>query len=274
MTAQRDEDPATTTPAAQRVDVPASGRYMYAVSRGLTMSDLAAVRGIDDQPLELVTHRDLAALVSSVPMATFGEESLRRNLEDLAWLETMVRAHDAVIQAAATLAPTAPLRFATVCYDDDAVRQRLDDAYASLSAALDRVTGCAEWSVKVLTSAQGAAPSGAAVEPPASGAEYLRRKKAQATRALEADEKAAAAAQLIHQQLAGRARASRRLPAQDPRLSGHQGSMVLNAAYLVQDDDASAFEALLSSVRGEQPDVLIESRGPWPPYSFAMLEEG
>lgn len=249
-----------------------TGRYLYAVCRGLDPAALASLRGIGDEPVEFVDHLELVAIVSSVPMSSFGEEALRRNLEDLAWLESTVRSHDAVIHAAATRAPTAPLRLATICFDDAAVRARLREWYVALTHALDRVEGCSEWSVKVLT--RPAAPPPREEEAaPVSGAEYLRRKRSDAAQRADTHESAAATAQLVHDRLADLARASRLLSPQDPRLSGHQGTMVLNAAYLVADADAEAFAELLAGLEADSPGVIVDGRGPWPPYSFAMLEQ-
>ncbi|GAA2030624.1 GvpL/GvpF family gas vesicle protein [Terrabacter terrae] len=252
---------------------PGTARYLYAVCRGLPEGALSQVRGIHDSLVELVPYQDIVAVVSTVPMDSFGEEALRRHLEDLAWLESTVRAHDAVIQAVAARAPTAPLRFATVCFDDDAVRARLEERYVPLTRALDRVQGCGEWSVKVLAPAPAPALGAAARPAGLTGAEYLRLRKEQSQRRTDADEQAAATALVIHEDLVARSRASRRLPAQDPRLSGHSGTMLLNAAYLVPDDDADAFEAAISGLRSDHGDVVVDGRGPWPPYSFAMLDE-
>lgn len=250
-----------------------TGRYLYAVCRGLDPAALASLRGIDGEPVEFVDHLDLVALVSSVPMSTFGEDALRRNLEDLAWLESTVRSHDAVIHAAAMRAPTAPLRLATICFDDAAVRARLREWHVALTQALDRIEDCSEWSVKVLTRPAAAPPEPEGAQAPLSGAEYLRRKRSDAALREDTHETAAATAQLVHDRLADRARASRLLSPQDPRLSGHQGTMVLNAAYLVADADADAFADLLAGIEADSPGVVIDGRGPWPPYSFAMLEQ-
>ncbi|MFC7494233.1 MULTISPECIES: GvpL/GvpF family gas vesicle protein [unclassified Nocardioides] len=244
---------------------------MYAVCRGLDTDIVQTVRGIDGAPVELVEHQDLVALVSTVPLSSYGEEALRRNLEDLQWLETVVRSHDDVIHAAAVRAPTAPLRLATVCFDDDAVRARLREWYVALTAVLDRVQGCSEWSVKLLVPAEAAQP--VETSAPASGAEYLRRKKSDAARRTVTADAAAETAQHVHERLESLARDSRQLPPQDPRLSGHQGTMVLNAAYLVGNDDAEEFAGLVAALAAEHPDVVIDGRGPWPPYSFAMLEQ-
>jgi hypothetical protein len=80
-------------------------------------------------------------------------------------------------------------------------------------------------------------------------------------------------ARRIHDELARLCVASRELPAQDPRLSGHSGTMVLNGAYLVPDDAGDAFAARIEELAAEHQDVLVDGRGPWPPYSFAMLEQ-
>jgi hypothetical protein len=248
----------------------ATGRYLYAVCRGLPADAVVGATGIDDQPLALVEHGGLAAVVSTVELASFGEEALRRNLEDLGWLERVVRNHDDVVHALAGRAPTAPMRLATICFDDDAVRARLREWYVDLTHVLDRVEGCAEWSVKVLQVDEPGAQE--APERPASGADYLRRKKADLERRTQAGATAAETAQRVHDELASRSRASRQLPAQDPRLSGLQGTMVLNAAYLVADEEAAAFQEHLAAVAAEHPEVVVDGRGPWPPYSFAMLE--
>ena len=258
-------------PGAEIASGTGTGRYLYAVCRGLDPRALGDLRGLDDASIELVGHADLAAVVSTVPLTSYGEEALRRNLEDLAWLETVVRRHDDVVHAAASRAPTAPMRLATICFDDDAVRARLREWHVDLTHVLDRVEGCAEWSVKVL------APPTATPEPtvdaPVSGADYLRRRKAAVEQRADADASAARAADAVDEELAALARAARHLPPQDPRLSGLRGTMVLNAAYLVPHEDSVAFEERVRALATAHAGVVVDARGPWPPYSFAMLEQ-
>ena len=253
-------------------DEQSTGRYLYAVCRALDPSVLEGIPGLGGHRLEAVVHQDLVAVVSTVAMEDFGEEPLRRHLEDLDWLEKTVRVHDEVVRAVATRAPTAPMRLATICFHDAAVRARLREWYVDLAHVLDRIEGCAEWSVKVLSAAPPPGSGEARSEDPVSGADYLLRKKALAEQRLTQDASLAEAARRIHEALALLARASRVLPAQDPRLSGHQGTMVLNAAYLVPDDEHEAFAALVDRLCTSDDRVVVDSRGPWPPYSFAMLE--
>src|SRR5690606_12395346 len=108
---------------------------------------------------------------------------------------------------------------------------------------------------------------------PGGGAEYLRRKKAAVEARQASEERSLQAAGSIHHALAELSVAGRRLPAQDPRLTGHVGTMLLNGAYLVERDDAPAFERLVKELADRHHDLALELRGPWPPYSFATLEQ-
>src|SRR5439155_8702725 len=105
--------------------VSATGRYLFAVARGLRADDLAGASGFHGAPLELVEQAGLAAVVCDVDLAEFGEEPLARNLEDLAWLERVARGHNDVVWRVAGRATCAPLRLVTVCSDDASVRARV-----------------------------------------------------------------------------------------------------------------------------------------------------
>lgn len=250
-----------------------TARYLYAIGRGLEATSLAEETGLDGHPLDVVSHRGLDAVVSDVDLAEYGEDGLRRNLEDLAWLERVARRHDDVVHAVARRGPTAPLRLATICLDDKGVRRRLDEWHDAISAALDRVEGRSEWGVKVLSlPRREAARTGAAAGEPGSGADYLRRKKQESEQRVRTEEEALREADRVYDRLAQAAVAGRRLQPQDPRLSGHPGTMTLNAAFLVDDDARSAFDDVVDELMTTMPDGSLHVAGPWPPYSFATLE--
>ena len=249
---------------------------MYAISRDIDRARLTDIPGLGGGRLEVVEHRSLSAVVSDVDLDEYGEEGLRANLERLEWLEEVARGHDAVVQAVAGMGPAAPLRLATICLDDEGVRKRLDEWHDALERVLDRVQGRMEWSVKAFTAAPGTAPTGQPqTEAPASsgGADYLRRKKAESEARLAGEEKGLQLAEELHAAISSMSAASRRLAPQDPRLTGHEGTMVLNGAYLVDVDDGPTFEAAVRALVAAHPDAGIVLGGPWPPYSFATLEQ-
>jgi hypothetical protein len=244
--------------------------YLYAVTdAGAPDPDVAT--GVDGAPVRRVVAGRLAAVVSSVDAVRFSEEALRRSLEDLQWLEATARAHHAVVDAVARAGPVAPVRLATVYLDDDRVRGLLTDRAAAFAAALDRVRGRVEWGVKGF-----AVPAAAPAEPePATdagpGTSYLARRLAERNRAARGQEEALAAAESVHRELAAVTLASRRYPAQDPRLTGRREEMVLNAAYLVDVGEDGALRQVVDA-HADGP-VRLELTGPWAPYSFATLEE-
>jgi hypothetical protein len=248
-----------------------TGCYLYAVVR----SSAAAPEGtgLRAAPLLTVEDRGLSAVVSAVDLDEFGEDGLRRHMEDITWLEEVARGHDDVVRRLADHGAVAPLRLATICLDEDGVRSRLGEWHDELDAALRRVEGRAEWSVKLYVDRPDAAPG--AREPvsrePGAGAAYLRRKQTESRRRQEAGQQATDAAERLHAVAADHAVASRRLQPQDPRLTGEAGTMLLNGAYLVPADDDS-FVAAVDGFATQHPDLRVVVQGPWPPYSFASLE--
>jgi hypothetical protein len=248
------------------------GRYLYAVCRRLDPTALGGIAGVGDEPLEIVEVLDLQGVVGTVDLDEFGEDGLRSNLERLDWVERTARRHDAVIQACALHAATAPMRMATIYLDDDGVCSRLELWYDALVAALDRVTGRQEWSVKVYAPAHAAPDPNDGTRAVSSGAAYLRQKKAAADQRRAAEAQAMRAAREIDGLLGDLAVARRHLRAQDSSLSGVEETMLLNGAYLVDEQTAAEFTAQLAQLVAAHPEVSIACGGPWPPYSFATVE--
>ena len=61
-------------------------------------------------PIERVAAGRLAAFVSRVSTSEFGADAQLRNLNDLAWLERVARAHEAVLENALSQTSLVPLR--------------------------------------------------------------------------------------------------------------------------------------------------------------------
>jgi hypothetical protein len=262
-----------------------TGSYLYAIAAPVDDGVLGGLRGVAGEPVRVVGHRDLVAVVGTVdvgPGGAFGEEALARNLNDLGWLERTARAHHAVVDGVAGAVPVAPLRLATIVDGDDGVRDRLERWHDGFRRALDEVAGRAEWSVKVYAPPEpkpsSLAPAAPDAEPvpaagtPGSGAAYLIRRRAAATARDDALARATAVAEDVHTQLARHAADARRLALQDQRLTGGDTPMSLNGAYLVPIDGAAEFAAAAEELRDRYADCRFELAGPWPAYSFVAVE--
>jgi hypothetical protein len=262
--------------------------WLYAVAGERDPFPLDGVTGVAGEPVRVVRWAGLAAVVGTVGLDEFGEEGLRHNLEDLDWLAGVARAHDAVVHAVTRLGPAVPLRLATVYRDDDRLRAALAERRADFDAALRRVTGRTEWGVKVYADRDAAAVDSAddradgadgadgavgAVGAVGAGTAYLLRRRARLSAREAVEHRAAEEAERVHEELLRVAVASRHNPAQNPRLLGKPAWMVLNGTYLVDDERADEFAAVVRAHHARHPGVQVELTGPWPPYSFATVEE-
>jgi gas vesicle protein GvpL/GvpF len=226
--------------------------------------------------VERVEAGGLAVLVNRVPREEFNEEALQRNLNDLPWLERVARAHEEVLERALSAGTIVPLRLCTLFDGVESVRRMLEEEGDGFRGALDLLTGREEWGVKVLLdpSKLREAARGDDDEPAAEGlgeggAYLLRRRQERETREL-AGSLARGVAEQVHSRLEEHALASVSRPPQNRELSGHEGEMVLNAAYLVEAERVPQLRDLVSKLQTEHEPLgaHIELTGPWPPYNF------
>jgi hypothetical protein len=243
--------------------------WLHGVARDVEPERLATISGLDGHPVRPVRAAGLTAVVSRVPMSAYGEEALRRNLEDLAWLERTARTHHRVVDALFRGGPVVPARLATVYHDDERVAAVLRERRAQFAATLDRLAGRTEWGVKGYVVPGAAAARSEPTGAGGAGAAYLRRRRAQLLAREEGQQAAARDAALVHQALSARAQVARRHPPQDRRLSGAAAAMVLNGAYLVDSARAAEFTELVETLSARHPAIRLQLTGPWPPYSFA-----
>ncbi|MBF0660852.1 GvpL/GvpF family gas vesicle protein [Rhodococcus sp. (in: high G+C Gram-positive bacteria)] len=254
-----------------------TGVWMYAVTEEILADrGTKAASGVAGERIRTVHEGGLTAVVGTVPLDGFGEAALAHNLEDMEWLEHVARAHDAVVADLSRQAPVVPLRLATVCLEDERVRELLTEHREQFSSALALVRGRTEWGVKAFADrkelTRAAAESRTEEGVSGSGTAYLQRRRAQLTAQESVERDAAARAEEIHDRLLRKAAAGRRGAPTDPALSGSHEWMLLNGTYLVDDDRADELRAEVEELGSQFPGIRLEMSGPWPPYSFAGAE--
>jgi hypothetical protein len=273
------------------------GVWVYAIAKYVG-GDVFLPAGVAKTPVRAIAAGGLTALASDVDLAEFGEEALRRNLENLTWLEEMARAHHNVVDAAVRLFPVLPTRFSTVYRSEATMVAALAERADQLRSALARVGGRMEWGVKAYavpagegdpTAGKGdpTAGNGDASEPitanvagqgPGTDAEsgagmaYLKRRRAQISARQEFSRTAAASAREVHIELSGHAAQVRLYPPQAPALSRTKAPMLLNASYLIDAGGSERFGSVVAVATAAHPDLQLDLTGPWPPYSFTGLE--
>jgi Gas vesicle synthesis protein GvpL/GvpF len=254
------------------------GVWAYAITQDDGERDLSWLTGVAGAKVRAARAAGLTVLVSDVDLAEFGELALRRNLEDLAWLEAVARAHHHVIDAASGLFPLLPTRLATVYTSDESMATVLADRRGELLEALERVGGRVEWGVKAYAVPETERADAAPAESPApaaagnggrgAGLAYLKRRKAQLSARAEGWRSARAGARAVHSHLSRHAVLTRLHPPQSPQLSGNQREMMLNAAYLLDANNGTGFATQVAAAADAHPELDLDLTGPWPPYSF------
>jgi hypothetical protein len=234
----------------------ATGWYVF----GVTPAGADPPSGV-----RLIEHGPLAAIAGEVPLAEFGEDVLPERLNDRAWLEEKVRAHEDVLQSFLGEMPVVPLRFGAIYRHPVDVQRMLEERGAFFEAALARLRGRVELGVKAWFD-PGRLPKLEA----AGGRAYLERRRSELTSGRDASAFAAEA----HERLAAVAVAAVANRPQPRELTGRTERMLLNGAYLVDvHDDALAREVGRLAEEGERLGVVLELTGPWPPYNFVGDEE-
>ena len=206
---------------------------------------MIAIYAITDvPPASLPEGQQLTAVDGAGLVAVCGPAEERPITADLLWR------HEDVVETLMKTCDLLPVRFGMRVQDESAAAAVLDKQRSELVAALDRVRGAVELSVRVAGEGEPAGMPGRG----ASGADYIREKARRA-----ACEESLAAR--IHEPLSRLARSSRRwdnLTSNEP----------FRAAYLVERDGITRFAKRVGSLQQENPDVRILCTGPWPPYSF------
>jgi hypothetical protein len=234
--------------------------YVYCLGDGLSGTAFEGLAGVGGAPVRLLRLGRLSAVVSEA-----GEQAAAVTVEN-------VLAHSRVNAAALAASTPLPFRFGTRA-TEARLAEYVSANEAALDAALARVRGCVEMSVKLLEESRGVegaeAGSREAEGAPAEvgrGTAFLLSKRRELLGGEEARRRAEELAAWLAAGVSGLARetAARVRPA---------GAMALSAAHLVERARVAEYRARLRSLGAGRRDLRLLTSGPWPPYSFAEITE-
>ena len=222
-------------------------------------------------PRVIAAGPGLWLVAATAPLDQYGADAIDAHLADLDWVSRCALAHDAVVDHLARRHAVIPMKLFTLFTSDERAVAHVARSRRKLDKLFARIAGREEWGVRVLLDERRALASRAEPVTAASGAEFLRKKKAakDARQQLVAD--ALREADRLHDALARAAEDSRR---RTPAVEGPASRMVLDAAFLVPRRDARRFRAAVTaaarplSARG----LTLSLTGPWPPYHFVADE--
>jgi hypothetical protein len=231
--------------------------YVYCLGDEVTSEMLEGARGVGDAPLSLVEHAGLAAVVSP-----FGAERVTVTQEN-------ALTHNRVNASLLARSTPLPFRFGTLVGEARLV-EFMSSREGALRAALERVRGCVEMSVKIIWDLEAVkreaagpeAESQAAAAGEGSGTAFLLAKRREILGGEAMRERAETLAAWFGERLSEVVRESR-------VTVNPTGALVVRAAHLVERARVEEYRARVQALGEERAGSLrLMTSGAWPPYSF------
>jgi hypothetical protein len=237
--------------------------YLYAVTPATTTRRVLGATGVDGlAPVEAVPADSLMCWISVVDSAEFGDR-LEKNMENLEWLAAASVRHQQVVAEIASLGDVLPTRFGTVFLSVDSLLEHVRQNHDSLATALQRISGCDEWGIKIFAEPQRAKKVAVSAD---SGADYLKQKASQFRTRNQPREDAEVTA------FVSELREVSTDTAPSGKVSSGQPGLQWQGAFLVPRKNRQKLQRILERFAAKwSSEKRIDCSGPWPPYSFVSM---
>ncbi len=262
------------------------GIYTYCLTEisGPFPSTVIGIDGIHEA--HFIDQYGFFAVVSAISLKDFSENALEKNMMDVAWLAPLAKRHEKVIEFVMThnpadrsgTTPVVPLRFCTIYKNQEALFQAVTPHKEKILSFLEHTTGKTEWSVKIFcdrnTFLDGCdkKTSGATHEPASllPGENYLLAKKMRRIREETFTVDIQKILNDIHCAVSPHVDGHRFLRCTEKNVHGRPFDMVMNAAFLVEQQTLPVFQDMVDTLaeKYKAHGIVFELSGPWPPYNF------
>jgi hypothetical protein len=246
--------------------------YVYAIVKSDRAPKLGkAPRGLAkaEPPRSIEVKDGYYLVVATVPLATYDANAIDARLRDLEWVGARAAEHEAVVEHVAELGTTIPMKLFTIFATDERARQDVAKRKRALDTVVARIAGCEEWGLRILfdeTRAAKAAAADARRNKPASGREFLLRKKSLDDARKSSGTRGAALVEDLYDRLSKIARRNVRRPPP----AQVAARVLLDAVFLVPRPEVKKIKAAASEAAPRLVDegFDVTLTGPWPAYSF------
>jgi hypothetical protein len=250
--------------------------YVYAVSREPVIPD---VEGIDGTTrFGTVTAGQLSATFSSTDVS---QEVIDQRANDVEWLGAVGYRHQNVVSAMMTKSSVVPLRAFTLFSSAEALRSWMSENRQLLASLLERLDGKREWTLRIelepqrwsealVRRVESLSGLQKEIESAAPGRAFLLRKKMDDEKKKQAREAEQELVREIEAAVVSRLRCEAVAETRERR----EGAFPQLNVLIARDEEAVLQETVGGiNARYGQEGVVIGVTGPWPPYTFAAMNE-
>jgi hypothetical protein len=270
------------------------GLYLYCIREKTENAPEISIKGIDGEgETYTLLFRDLEAVVSRVSLEEFASEEIQRKArENLNWIKEKAVIHEMVVEEAMRknghILNLIPMRFGTIFKYQGRLEETLDKDYSKIKEILEEIRGKQEWSVKVYLRdkkqfEQMIKESNEAIKEKEreiaslpEGMAFFTEEELKEVISKELEKELSNITEGLYESLKKQSVSSVKGKILKKELTGRQEPMVLNAAYLIPEENIEDFkkEAIDINQQIEKNGVFLEYSGPWPAYNFTPLEIG
>lgn len=233
-------------------------------------------------------QNQLYAIVSQVAEEEFNKSNLKKNLQNLSWVEEKVRIHELVIEEVMKNACLIPFRFATLFHTKENLTSYLRANAQQFEEKLAYLEGKEEWGVKMYCSRDKARETiqtedkeliriEQEISASTPGKAYILRKKKENFLAEALKSKIDLWKRESLQQLGEKSLHSCLNALLPKEATKRIEEMVLNSGFLIEQKKRDHFFDTLAILaeRLSGQGIIFECTGPWPPYNFctSLTEE-
>src|SRR5215218_10613594 len=275
------------TKKSRRGDDEGRGFYVYCVGEREALAplfDAELPEAIEEGAgLEAVEAAALSAVVSEVPLDTYGEGALAGRLSDAAWTATRALRHERVAEHFARRAAVVPLRFGAIYLRREGVAAMIEERAAQFREMLARLEGREEWGVNVYVErarlreevtrlSARLREMAERADASAPGQSYLLRKKIEGLRDEEARAETRRVSREVEETLGAACDGAARLRVLKDEAT-EQGELAARLAFLVRRDAFGDFRTAAERLADRYTPLgfRFELTGPWPAYNFAVV---
>jgi curved DNA-binding protein CbpA len=268
------------------------GLYLYCIREKTENPPVISTKGIDGkEEAYTLLMDDLEAIVSKVSLEEFASEEIQRKAqEDLGWIKEKALIHERVVEEAMRknnhILDLIPMRFGTIFKDERRLKETLNKDYPKIREILERIRRKQEWSIKVYlrdrknfeqmikekneTIKEKEKELASLTE----GMAFFIEEELKETISKEVGKELNYVTEGVFESLKKQAVASIKSKILGKELTGRQEPMVLNAAYLIPENNIEDFkkEVMGLNQQMQAKGFFLEYSGPWPSYNFTSLD--
>lgn len=250
--------------------------YVYCVTREAAMPEVDGIDGT--RRFGTVTAGNVSAIFTLANGEAFSQDAIDSRAGDLEWLGAIGYRHQAVVAELMKLTAIVPLRAFTLFSSEDAVRAYLLEHGPALDAALQRLDGKQEWTLRVefdparwsealVSRVEALRDLTNEIATAAPGKAFLLRKKLDDERKRASHAAEQSVVEEIEQAVLDKLACETLAETRERRDGAFPQINVL-----VNRDEEATLQELQQTLasRYEPEGVTLALTGPWPPYTFAQ----